>query len=185
MVQPSSEVPIRWSAQTRRRYVRFLWTELLSLVGGAAVFIALHHDRNSVYGIVFAVVVVGVLGVGLLWFDRRCSTYVLSGTVLWSRGLPKRRRVDLAQVVTGAIATREQKWLGTNGKWSTLTLADAAGGRLRTMVTSQRITHLFEPEDLRMIADVLTRSAAPKAHDVARQLRSIADQGQSDIDLKL
>lgn len=177
MSQPSNEVPVRMSPQARRRYVRLLWSELLTLVGCATVGLVLHQDRDLAVAIVFAVVVVGVPAVGLLLFDRRCSTYVLSGTVLRSLGLPRKRRVDLAQVVTAGITTREQKWLGANGQWSTLTLTDALGGRLRTMITSRRITHLFEPDDVRMIADLLSRSASPQAEAVAGQLHSIADQG--------
>lgn len=175
--------PIRFTAATRRQYTVVTWAVVAVVLLCTVGSIAVHHEgAASVAGACITAVVVGGVALGLLAFDRSNSTYTLDGTVLQSRG----RRVDLTQVTSAQLVDRNAKALGT--KWSTLTLTDAAGGKVRMMVTSKRVTHLYEPEDVRTIADLLARSPLPDAQGVAQQLHAFAaetGQGQSDIDLSL
>lgn len=164
-------VPIRFTATTRRKYTSLTWAVVATLLACTAGFIALHHDRASIVAACVAAVVVGGVTFGLLAFDRSNSTYSLHGTVLQSRG----RRVDLTQVTSAALADRNPKALGRGAQWSTLTLTDATGGRVRMMITSKRVTHLYEPDDVRTVADLLTRSPLPEAHEIARRLHAFTD----------
>lgn len=163
--------PIRFTAATRRQYTLVTWAVVAALLVCTAGYIVVHHDRASVVSACVGAIVVGGVAFGLLAFDRSNSTYALHGTVLQSRG----RRVDLTQVTTAALADRNPKVLGPDARWSTLTLTDAAGGRVRMMITSKRVPHLYEPDDVRTIADTLSRAPLPEAQEVARQLRAFAD----------
>lgn len=181
MSRPLNGVPIRFTPAMRRRYTTLIWAVIATIVVCAVAYPLIRQDSTMIVPSLIGAVVVGGLTVGLLLADRGSATYALHDTVLRSGG----RRVDLLQVATAAITIRDPKWMVARNPFSTLALTDTAGGRIRMMFHTQRLGPLYEPADLRMIAELLARSGSPDAQDVARRLPTAADQGQSDIDLSL
>jgi hypothetical protein len=175
MAQPLVETKIRMTAAMRRKYVITLVTVIVAPLVCTALYTATARGSGVVVTGWVTGVVIALVAAGLILLDRKHASYVVRGGVLRSGGRPG-KHVDLPRVVDASIQTKTVKVLAPGNPYSTLVLVDCDGGRVRMMITTKRIPYLYEPEDVRAIAELLARSTAPGAQDVARQLTALTEQ---------
>ena len=179
MSQPLAETKIRMTAAVRRKYVLTFVAVIVTPLACAAVNTVVADGSGVPIGWGVAVVV-ALAATWLVLLDRSSSTYVVRGGVLGSGG-PRAKHVDLPRVVDASIRTKTIKVLAPGNPYASLELADCVGGRIKMVITTKRIPFVYEPEDLRLLADLLAHSTAPSAQETARQLAELTEQANRTL----